>query len=156
VWIIRRIILDNPYAFAENDVIRNIDLDGLEKLPYQERNEVNGWVDGFLKTPGNTLTQGYNTVAATWNSGVSLLEAFDKGGVPGLFNEIGKRWDSWSNYVESVVKYHAETSLRQQLNDAGNFISDPDNFYSTVEQGVLIYYTGGVTKNPLKASTRNP
>jgi RHS repeat-associated protein len=46
---------NSPYAFAENDVINNIDLDGAEKLSKDELLEFQKWNDTRLKQIGRNL-----------------------------------------------------------------------------------------------------
>lgn len=58
---------NSPYAFAENDVMRNIDLDGAEKLPYIQRfnNQQSGW--DVMAAVNNAGVDFLNIIPTVWN-----------------------------------------------------------------------------------------
>lgn len=140
---------NSTYAYAENDVIRCIDLDGLEKVGYAERSPANGWIDGALKAPGNFVVQGGNALTWAWNKGVDYFSAANKSDpVQGITEQISKDANAVKEDVGAIWQYHTTTPAKQQGKDAWSFISNPDNFYNTLEQATLTYITA---KTPGKA-----
>ena len=147
------------YAFAENDVLRCVDLDGGErKLATMDQYEYNGsWgVFDFLKAIPNAAGKTYNgVVASTWNSGVDFFTSAARG-------TLGKDLKAEATQIVNNVKgnavasydYLTNVSSRQFFQDFGNYLSQPERI-----EDILLFAAstkipfGGGKANLLKLET---
>lgn len=127
---------NSTYAFAENDVLRNIDLDGGEKL--QKTNcFVSLQYKPVFRTP-NVLTAAsnaaHNGIAMAWN--LTLGGAWDLGGhvqnftadlIDGKYNNLDPLWE-FNEWQNDVVRYHTNTPVKQQAQDFANVATDLRNY----------------------------
>lgn len=151
---------NSTYAFAENDVIRNVDLDGGErKLATMSQYEYNGswgWFD-FLKCVPNAAGKVYNsTIAGTYNSGVDFYNSCRRGTVVSDTKEGFKQFGN--DIKQSAITtwdYTIHTPIQQQFVDAGKMVINP----RTWEDGLALYFgakmfpVGGGKGNLLKLET---
>lgn len=144
-----------PYQFASNSPIENIDLDGLEKVSYLERNKSNNVVDAVGNLPGNVVVGAYNGFAGIWNKAVDYGKAVFNSSDPiaGLTNQLGKDWDAVKNNVgdafTSISDYQKNTPINQQGKDWLNVFSNVDNWAQAAE-GTALFYLGGKGTTILK------
>lgn len=134
----------SPYQFAGNKYIQYIELEGLEEQisPYLVKNE---YKPVFTKEAGTTLERIdnslYNTSSLLNNVSVDLYNASS-----GLINNAywmitgQKNYDMHNDivapsgeFVKDIYDYHSETPIKQQLNDAGNAMTDLRNWEASVE-----------------------
>ncbi len=132
---------NSTYAFAENDVIRCIDLDGAEKLAKMDQYEYNGswgWFDWFKAVP-NAAGKLYNgAIAGTWNSGVDFFNSARRGTLgKDLLSGIKQISNNIKNETVAAYKYHTTTPIKQQIKDFGNYISKPERI-----EDALLFYVG--------------
>ncbi len=146
------------YQFASNTPIENIDLDGLEKVSYLERNKSNNVVDALGNLPGNVVVSTYNGFAGIWNKMVDYGNAVFNSSDPvaGFSNQLGKDWDAIKSGVggtfSSIYDYQTNTPLKQQAKDWLNIASDVDT-WSQAAEGTALFYLGGKTNTILKTET---
>lgn len=145
---------NSTYAFAENDVIRCVDLDGGErKLATMDQYEYNGsWgVFDFLKAVPNAAGKVYNgVVAGTWNSGVDLYNSANSGTlVKDLKAETTQMASNIKANVVASYKYHSTTPFGQQVRDFGSYITQPERL-----EDLLLFY-GGTRFLPLGSGKGN-
>lgn len=146
---------NSTYAFAENDVIRCIDLDGAEKLPAMDQYKYNGswgWFDRLKAIP-NVAGKIYNgAVAGSWNSGVDFFTSLGKG-------TLGKDLKTEGQQVINNIKkeavdaynYHSKP-LSKQFSDFGKYLIDPER----TEDAIMFFGIGKVAAgkgNLLKMET---
>ncbi len=113
---------NSPYAFAENDVIKNIDLDGLEKLAYFEK-------EGYRHSQNKNITFMNNTAKVFANSFM------------GLYN---------MGYDIIVEKKTGDQILWETLQSTDRWLCEADpntpGFYEDViGGGAAMYVTGRIT-----------
>ena len=132
-----------PYQFAGNMPIWAIDVDGLEPVPYMGTVSSNGnWLSGALLLPGNTYVKAYNTFAATANSANDLVQKSSSNGLgPGLMGWIDGIGEDLKDWWNGTKEYHTKTPVSQQLKDAKEWVSNPDNVYGTMSDAAIIYGT---------------
>jgi hypothetical protein len=159
-WNVDPVLKDweSPYMAFSGNPIWFADIDGSDTTkpaPFSYLNTVssNGnWLNGALLLPGNTYVKAQNTVAATLNGAVDLAKtSSDKGLGPGLMGMIDGWGEDLKDWWNGTKEYHTETSASQQLKDAGQWISNPDNVYGAISDAAIIYGTGrlqaGIAKN---------
>jgi len=136
---------NSTYAFAENDVIRSIDLDGAEKLPVVDQYKYNGsWgLFDWVKSVPNAAGKVYNgLVAGTWNSGVDFFSSAGKGTLAqDLKAETKQIISDVKQSVSEAYKYHSKTPVVTQVSDFGNYLSQPER----IEDALLFF---GAAKAP--------
>ncbi|HRP37698.1 MAG TPA: RHS repeat-associated core domain-containing protein, partial [Candidatus Dojkabacteria bacterium] len=134
---------NSTYAFAENDVIRCIDLDGAEKLPAMDQYKYNGSWGRFdwLKAVPNAAGRIYNgAVAGTWNSGVDFFTSVGRGTLGKDLKAEGKQiLNSIKNEAVAAYDYHTSTPLRQQFTDFGNYLANPERLEDALVIGANLY-----------------
>ena len=133
---------NSTYAFAENDLIRCVDLDGGErKLATLDQYEYNGsWgVFDFLKAIPNAAGKAYNgLIAGTWNSGVDFFTSARRGTLgTDLKAEAAQIVNNIKNSVIASYKYHATTPIDQQVQDFGKYATNPERL-----EDALLFYGG--------------
>jgi len=137
---------NSVYAFAENDVIRCVDLDGGErKMAHMSQYEYNGswgWFD-ILKCVPNAAGKVYNAVIAdTWNSGVETYNSIKRGTyLSDLKNETVQIGTNIKNNVVAAYKYHTTTPIGQQGKDFLYYSTQPER----LEDALLFF---GATRLP--------
>ncbi|WP_312847245.1 RHS repeat-associated core domain-containing protein [Chitinophaga polysaccharea] len=137
---------NSTYAFAENDVIRNIDLVGAEKLPYVQRfsYQQNGW--DVLAAVNNAGVDFLNIVPTVWNSGVSTAESLGKGT---YLHDVGGEFKGIGNFVAGSAKYSFTTPITKQFTDV---MTNPVN----LELAAGIYLGAKIPSVPIKGNLLKP
>ncbi len=159
-WNVDPVLKDweSPYMAFSGNPIWFADIDGSDTTkpaPFSYMNTVssNGdWLKGAMLLPGNTYVKAQNAVAATLNGTVDFAKtSSDKGlglGLIGMIDGWGEDLKDWWN---GTKEYHTKTSASQQLNDAGQWLLNPDNIYGAISDAAIIYGTGrlqgGMAKN---------
>lgn len=133
-----------PYQYASNRPIDGIDLDGKEWLSHVSKYQYNGSGWDYLKWLPNAAGDVWNgLVVDTWNSGVSTVKSLGRGTyIKDLGNDFKQLGSSLKQTAVNTWNYTTQTSLGQQLSDAGNTLIDPKSW----ETGLAIYI---VAKIPL-------
>jgi hypothetical protein len=127
---------NSSYSFAENDILRNIDLDGGEKLSYLEKLEYNGgWMD-HLKAIPNAMTSILDAaIIDVFNSGVDTYHSLKRGTYgQDLKNELKTTYSNTKESLSKAYEYHTNTSFVQQMEDLGRGLKDP----RTLEKSLAI------------------
>lgn len=133
---------NSTYAFAENDVIRCVDLDGGErKMAHMSHYEYNGswgWFD-FLKAVPNAAGKVYNGVIAdTYNSGVDTYNSIKRGTYfSDLKNETVQIATNVKNNAVAAWDYHTTTPIGQQGKDFLSYATQPERL-----EDALLFYGG--------------
>lgn len=123
---------NSTYAFAENDVIGNIDLDGAEKLGTVNRFPINGSitdnpVENIPNALGNIFVDAINLIPKVYNSGVDHIQALRKGTwTKDVSNELKQTYYGFSKAVYDNVNYPFQTPLKKQFSDFGKTLNDPE------------------------------
>lgn len=140
------------YQFASNSPLENLDLDGLEKLSYLERNSSHTFVDAVGNLPGNTVVTAWNALAGTWNKVVDYGNAIFNSADPvaGFNEQVSKDWHSIRKSVKSVYNYHSNTPITKQAKDFIDYASSWDNWSKALENDFIIY---GGTKFQIASSS---
>jgi RHS repeat-associated protein len=156
---------NSTYAFAENDVIRNIDLDGGEKLNAVQTIEYKGDALDILRGAENGLRKTFNfLIVGTWNSGVDNVQSLRKGTWRSdMRTQIEGISGSIKEGISEAKKYHSETSVGQQFTDFGNFLIQPERIEDITMFLLVPKGTRGasgenlfqVSKNTIKESSKN-
>jgi hypothetical protein len=147
-------IYSSPYsAFDNSPIWRSDPLGDTTKPIFSHVNTASSdgnWAKGALLLPGNTYIKAQNTFASTMNTVVDL-GTNDKGLGVSLMDIINGWGEDLKDWWNGTKKYHTETSGSQQLKDAGQWFSNPDNVYGTISDVILIYGTNrlqaGIFKN---------
>ncbi len=84
---------------------------------------------------------GGNGLASVWNKGVDYFQAGGKTGTAGIINQMNGDYRAVKDNTTAAVKYHANTPIKQQAKDFGQFISDPANLYGGIRSFILAYGT---------------
>ncbi|WP_439481619.1 RHS repeat domain-containing protein [Cyclobacterium plantarum] len=120
---------NSPYAFAENDVIRSIDLEGLEKAIITEYNIAG---DGSTKL---RLTHTYDNLGGGQWEGTKYLEQYNKvdneGKVTNIYTDYNDRDGTWQSGVASLKM--KEDGVQRMASKAdlnyGNLLSNFNQSY---------------------------
>ncbi len=120
---------NSPYAFAENDVIRSIDLEGLEKAIITEYNIAG---DGSTKL---RLTHTYDNLGGGQWEGTKNLEQYNKvdneGKVTNIYTDYNDRDGTWQSGVASLKM--KEDGVQRMASKAdlnyGNLLSNFNQSY---------------------------
>ena len=134
---------NSTYAFAENDVVRSIDLDGKEKLSYLDQYQYNGswgWFD-WLKAVPNAAGRVYNgAIAGTWNSGVDFFTSASRGTLgKDLKAETKQIGNNIKNQFVAAYNYHSTKPIGQQFRDFGNYLIQPQRLEDILVTGASLY-----------------
>src|SRR5690606_20620385 len=119
---------NSSYAFAENDVIRSIDLDGAEKLDRVQTVEYKGDALDILRGAENGLREAFNSgVIDSWNSGVDFFTSLFNGTLgEDLLTEGKQIANNIKDEAVAAYNYHTTKSIGQQINDFGNYLTQPE------------------------------
>lgn len=145
---------NSTYAFSENKVTNNVELEGLESAPPPSSNywyighfENFGYVGTTLERPienvpaaiGNAVITFANLGVDLWNSGVKTVQDTREGNywqnLGNDFSYLGKNISNWwyhSDNTYNTINYVLKTPAKQQLNDFGTTLNDP----RTLEKGL--------------------
>jgi len=123
---------NSTYAFAENDVIRNLDLDGAEKMGYLSRFETNGSitdnpVENIPNALGNIFVDALNFVPAIYNSAVDHVQAVKKGTwTSDVKKELTQRYNDFGKAVYNNINYTFQAPIKKQFSDFTSTLNDPE------------------------------
>ena len=153
---------NSTYSFAENDVIRCLDLEGAEKFNYLEENpykECNSVGDGCY----NVLTFLSNSIIVKSNNGITGIWNFGVGVATGEYGENGaimasNLYSGIGEYSENAYTYATETPINQQINYIGSQVTTPDYWEGIANMiftyGVMKSLPGkGIRSNPISSTT---
>jgi len=149
-WNIDPVLKDweSPYMAFSGNPIWFADIDGSDTTkpaPFSYMNTVssNGnWLKGAMLLPGNTYVKAQNTVAGTLNGAVDLAKTSSKDGLgPGLMGMIDGWGEDLKDWWNGTKEYHTKTPASQQLKDAKEWVSNPDNVYGAISDAAIMYST---------------
>jgi RHS repeat-associated protein len=147
-----------PYQFASNRPIDGVDLDGLEYVKAIPKYEYQGNAWDIPAAVNNGLIDIVNGLFVdTWNSGVANYQSLKRGTwTHDIKTETKQLAVDLKNNVVTTYRYHANTPLKQQFNDAGNYFTSPQALEDVTVIGIN-FYTGyklsGGKENLLKPTT---
>jgi RHS repeat-associated protein len=132
-----------PYQFAGNKPIYAVDLDGAEELSHMSQFSYDGSWGGFdwAKAIPNAVGRLWNgAVVDTWNSGVTNVRGVQKGTwARDVSNESRAIGQGIKNYVVEGYKYHSQTPISQQAQDAKDYFTSPKALEDVLVTGANIY-----------------
>jgi len=137
----------SPYnAFAGNPIWNSDPLGDTTKpgpIPYMQPVSSNGnWLNGALLLPGNTYVKANNTFAATVNTVTDVAQKSSSNGLgPGLMGWIDGVGEDLKDWWNGTKEYHTKTPASQQLKDAKEWVSNPDNVYGAISDAAIMYGT---------------
>lgn len=159
-WNVDPVLKDweSPYMAFSGNPIWFADIDGSDTtkpapFSYLNTASCNGnWLKGAMLLPGNTYVKAQNTFAATLNGAVDLANTSSAKGLgPGLMGMIDGWGEDLKDWWNGTREYHTKTPASQQLKDASEWLSNPDNIYGAISDVAIIYGTGrlqaGIAKN---------
>jgi RHS repeat-associated protein len=111
-----------PYQFAGNKPIYALDLDGMEELPYYQKNESSTTIDHIGNAPYNALVGAYNGIASLWNGGVKYTRTFGNQGTSGLINQVN---EEAGDAIDDAIKGFKSISWKDWKNS--------NNYWGAVE-----------------------
>ena len=158
---------NSTYAFAENDVIRSIDLEGLEKLIVSNINKEDRTANLTIKKTALIIKEGLNNIPQHGDfSSTALNTLFKKGNTnlyfkglpqngikptfinPPLFS--GKKYRSENDVYKIKIVYDVNAKFVTADEASKLLISEPD-LYSRVALGQERFFTN--PKNPAKSTS---
>jgi RHS repeat-associated protein len=150
-----------PYQFASNRPIDGIDQDGLEYAKPMTQFQYDGsWgIFDRLKAIPNAVGRTWNgLVVGTYNSGVSTYKSVERGTyISDVSGEARSMATGIKNYAVEGYNYHANTPLKQQVKDFGNYLANPQTTEDAIVIGFALYSLkgpGGGKGNLLKPETK--
>lgn len=152
---------NSTYAFAENDVIRSIDLEGLEKLIVSNINKEDRTANLTIKKTALIVKEGINNIPQHGQfSSTALNSLFTKGNRKLFFKDLPqngvesqfvdrKDWKKGSAY-KIDISYDVNVQFVTADEASKLLISEPD-LYSRVALGSERFFTD--PKNPAQATS---
>ena len=113
---------NSTYSFAENDIIRNIDLDGMEKFPVYNKSIQNKF-PSTLKVTNSKTIESERDVNRKSIKYAKLYELYSKGEKTDLeINKLEERTTDLEKEVEAIEK---ENKIHQNELNGGSMGGDP-------------------------------
>lgn len=127
-----------PYQFASNGPIRNIDLDGLESVAYQDLIKIRGdeTVDQTVgKLLGNVLIGAGNTAAFLFNG----ADAFIKNGPSGTLKEWNQFYNIQAkNIAQDMINAHQSGEHTNGYDYVSDRLDDPEVLAAGFGSGMVL------------------